>query len=90
MTKAELISAVADKAGLTRAAAEQAVGAITDSITESLVAGDKVSLVGFGSFVVKHNKARPGRNPKTGATIQIAASKGVRFSPGTSLKKALN
>lgn len=90
MTKAELIAAVADNAGLTRAAAEKAVGAITESITDSLATGDKVTLVGFGSFAVSERAARTGRNPKTGEPIQIAASRGVRFSAGAALKKAVN
>ncbi len=90
MTKAELIAAVASKAGLTKSAAEAAVGAITESITESLSNGDKVTLVGFGSFSTSERKARTGRNPKTGQPIQIPASKGVRFSAGAALKKAIN
>jgi len=90
MTKAELIAMVADKAGLTRAAAEKAVGAITDSITDTLAQGDKVTLVGFGSFSPSQRAARTGRNPRTGAVIQIPASKGVRFTAGAALKKAIN
>jgi DNA-binding protein HU-beta len=90
MTKAELIAMVADKAGLTRADAEKAVGAITDSITTTLSGGDKVTLVGFGSFAPSERAARTGRNPRTGAEIKIPASKGVRFSAGATLKKAIN
>jgi DNA-binding protein HU-beta len=90
MTKAELIAMVADKAGLTRNAAEKAVGAITDSITTTLSDGDKVTLVGFGSFAPSERAARTGRNPRTGAEIQIPASKGVRFTAGAGLKKAIN
>jgi DNA-binding protein HU-beta len=90
MTKTQLIAAVSDRTGMTRASVEKAVTALTDSITESLVAGEKVGLVGFGSFAVSDRAARTGRNPKTGAPIEIAASKGVRFSAGTALKKALN
>ncbi len=90
MTKTQLIAAVSDRTGLTRASVEKAVTALTDSITEGLVNGEKVGLVGFGSFTVSDRKPRVGRNPKTGEPIQIAASKGVRFSAGTALKKALN
>ncbi len=90
MTKAELIAMVADKAGLTRSAAEKAVGAITESITETLADGDKVTLVGFGSFAPSERAARTGRNPRTGAEIKIPASKGVRFTAGAGLKKAIN
>ncbi len=90
MTKAELISAVAEKSGLTKTAAEAAVAAITASITESLAGGDKVTLVGFGSFAASERQARTGRNPKTGEPIQIPASKGVRFTAGAGLKKAIN
>lgn len=90
MTKTQLIAAVSDRTGMTRASVEKAVTALTDSITEGLAAGEKVGLVGFGSFAVSDRAARTGRNPKTGEPIQIAASKGVRFSAGTALKKALN
>lgn len=90
MTKAELIAMVADKAGLTRNAAEKAVSAITDSITATLASGDKVTLVGFGSFTPSQRAARTGRNPRTGTEIQIPASKGVRFTAGAGLKKAIN
>ena len=90
MTKAELIAAVASKSGLTKAAAEAAVSAITESITDSLSDGDKVTLVGFGSFATSQRQARTGRNPKTGQPIKIPASKGVRFTPGAALKKAIN
>ncbi|MDP7113298.1 MAG: HU family DNA-binding protein [Myxococcota bacterium] len=90
MTKTQLIAAVSDRTGMTRASVEKAVTALTDSITEGLVSGEKVGLVGFGSFAVSDRAARTGRNPKTGEPIQIAASKGVRFSAGTALKKALN
>ena len=90
MTKAELIAAVADKAGLTKADAEKAVLAVTESITETLAAGEPVSLVGFGAFRPKHRAARKGRNPKTGEPMMIEASNSVRFSVGAALKKAVN
>ena len=90
MTKAELIAAVADRTGLTKAAAEKAVVAVTESITETLVSGESVNLVGFGAFKPAHRGARKGRNPKTGEPMQIAASNSVRFSVGAALKKAVN
>jgi DNA-binding protein HU-beta len=90
MTKADLIAAVADKTGLTKAAAEKAVGAVTESITETLVSGETVNLVGFGAFRPKHRAARKGRNPKTGEPMMIDASNSVRFTVGAALKKAVN
>ncbi len=90
MTKADLIAAVADKTGLTKAAAEKAVVAVTSSITETLASGEAVNLVGFGSFRPKHRAARKGRNPKTGEPMMIEASNSVRFSVGAALKKAVN
>jgi len=90
MTKAELIAAVADRTGLTKAAAENAVVAVTESITETLASGEAVSLVGFGAFRPKHRAARKGRNPKTGDPMMIEASNSVRFTVGAALKKAVN
>jgi DNA-binding protein HU-beta len=85
MNKTELISAVASQAGLSKAQAGTAVDAFTDSITKALKKGEKVTLVGFGTFSVVHKKAREGRNPKTGKTIKIAAKKVAKFKAGKAL-----
>ncbi len=90
MNKQDLIAAVADSAGLTKAAAAKAVDAIFDAITETLKSGDEVRLVGFGSFSVSERAATTGRNPRTGEAIQIAASKNPKFSAGKALKDAVN
>lgn len=90
MTRAELISAVAEKSGLTKKASDAAVRAFTESVTEALKAGDKVQLVGFGSFDVVERPARTGRNPQTGETIKIAASKAPKFKAGKALKEVVN
>ncbi len=90
MNKAQLIEAVAGKAGLKKKEAEAAVNALTEAITEALAAGDKVQLIGFGTFEVKASEAREGRNPRTGEKIKIAASKRASFSAGAGLKDALN
>lgn len=89
MNKTELIAAVAEKAGLTKKDAERAVNATIDAITESLVKGDKVQVSGLGSFEVKNREARTGRNPQTGETIQIAASKLPAFKAAKALKDAV-
>jgi DNA-binding protein HU-beta len=89
MTKAELVDAVAKSANLTKAAAEKAVGAFIDSITGALKKGDRVTLVGFGSFEVSTRKARTGRNPQTGKEIKIAAAKVPKFRAGKALKDAV-
>ena len=86
MNKAELINAAADKAGLSKKDSESAVAAVVDVITESLVQGDKVQLVGFGSFEVKQRAARLGRNPKTKEELKIPASKVPVFKAGKALK----
>lgn len=90
MNKAELIDAVADSADLSKAAAARAVDAMLDSVTDALKKGDQVTLVGFGTFEVRERAARQGRNPQTGATIQIAASKAPAFKAGKALKDAVN
>ena len=90
MKKVELIEAVAKKAGLTKADAGRAVDATLDTITAALVKGDKVPLVGFGTFGVSRRAARTGRNPQTGATVQIAARNAVTFKAGSALKDAVN
>ncbi len=86
MNKAELIAAVAEKAGLSKKDSEAAVTAALDAITAALEDGDKVQLVGFGSFEVKSRAARTGRNPKTKETIEIPASKVPVFKAGKVLK----
>lgn len=90
MNKTQLIEAVAAKTELTKKQAEAAVNATIASVVEALKAGDKVQLVGFGTFEVKERAARTGRNPQTGATIEIAASKAPAFSAGKAFKDAIN
>lgn len=90
MNKGDLIEVVADKAGLTKADAGRAVEAVMEAITKALRSGKQVSLVGFGTFQVKKRAARTGRNPRTGETIQIKASKMPGFKAGKALKDAVN
>lgn len=90
MNKSELIDAIADDADLSKADAARAADAFVDAITTALKGGDQVTLVGFGTFSVKERAARSGRNPQTGATIQIAASKSAVFKAGKALKDAVN
>ena len=90
MNKTELIAAVAEKSALTKKDAEKAVNAVLCTIEASLKANEKVSLVGFGTFEVKDREARTGRNPQTGAEIQIPASKNPTFKAGKGLKEAVN
>ncbi len=90
MNKAELIDAVSGQTGLQKADATRAVDAVFDSISSALKSGDTVSLLGFGTFVVKARAARAGRNPRTGETIEIAASKVPGFKAGKGLKDAVN
>ncbi len=89
MNKSELANDVAKKTKLSKAKAWEVVSATFDSIKASLKKGQKVSLIGFGSFLVRNRKARTGRNPKTGETIQIKARKVPAFSAGSVLKKSL-
>jgi len=90
MNKAELIDAVSGQTGLQKSEATRAVDAVFESITSALKSGDAVSLLGFGTFVVKARAARAGRNPRTGETIEIAASKVPGFKAGKALKDAVN
>ena len=90
MNKAELTDAVAAKTDLTKADASRAIDATIDAISGALSSGDSVALVGFGTFSVRHRAARQGRNPQTGATIQIQASKSAGFKAGKALKEKLN
>lgn len=90
MNKAELVAAVADKAELTKKDAEKAVKAFVDVVTEELKKGEEVQVVGFGTFKVAERAAREGRNPHTGESMSIAASKAPKFKAGKALKDALN
>ena len=90
MNKSELIDAVAADASLSKADAGKALDAMLSAVTGALNGGDSVSLVGFGTFQVKDRAARSGRNPQTGATIQIAAAKVPGFKAGKALKDAVN
>jgi DNA-binding protein HU-beta len=90
VNKSELIDAVAANADLQKASATRAVEAVMESIVTALKAGDTVSLVGFGTFTVKARPARTGRNPKTGESINIAATKVPAFKPGKGLKDEVN
>jgi DNA-binding protein HU-beta len=85
MNKGELVERMASAAGISKAAADKALTGLLDAITDALAKGDKVTLVGFGTFSVSQRAARQGRNPQTGATIQIAARKVARFKPGSKL-----
>ncbi|KJS85674.1 MAG: DNA-binding protein [Peptococcaceae bacterium BICA1-8] len=89
MNKTELISSVAEKSELTKKDAEKAVNALFASVEEALARGEKVQLVGFGTFEVRDRKARTGRNPQTGEEIQIPAAKVPAFKAGKSLKDAV-
>jgi len=90
MTKADLIEAMAGKIDLPKATAERAVNLIFDDIITALKGNDKVNISGFGTFTVSQRKARQGRNPKTGETIEIQASRSAKFKPGKVLKDSLN
>ena len=90
MNKTELVAAVAEQAGLSKKDAEAAVKAFTDVVAEALKAGDKIQLVGFGTFEVSERAAREGRNPRTGETMIIEASKTPKFKAGKALKDLVN
>lgn len=90
MNKAELIGSIADKSGLSKADAGSALDAFVSSVTDALAGGDRISLVGFGSWSVDERSARTGRNPRTGEEIQIAAKNVVKFKPGAGLSDAVN
>ncbi|MBP9989642.1 MAG: HU family DNA-binding protein [Ruminococcus sp.] len=89
MNKTELISAVATKGEFDKKTAEKAVSAVFDALTDALKAGEKVQLIGFGTFEVKERAAKTGRNPRTGETMEIAASKVPSFKAGKGLKDAI-
>ena len=90
MNKTELVAAVAEKAEISKKDSEKALKAFVDVVTEQLKAGDKVQLVGFGTFEVSQRAAREGRNPQTGKTMKIAACKAPKFKAGKALKDAIN
>ena len=90
MSKSELIDTIASEAGIYKADAARALNATTDAIINTMSSGNNVQLTGFGSFMVRDRVARVGRNPQTGATIQISASKVVAFKAGKALKAAVN
>jgi len=85
MNKGDLISKIADDAGLTKVQSSAALDAVVDGVTSTLAKGDKLTLVGFGTFSVTHRAARKGRNPQTGNEINIAAKNVVKFKPGKDL-----
>lgn len=90
MNKTELVEFIATQADLSKAKAAEAVDAFVEAVTTSLKKGKDVTLVGFGTFTISKRAARTGRNPQTGTTIKIAASKAPKFRPGKSLKDAVN
>lgn len=90
MNKTELVAAVAAKAEISKKDAEKVVNAFTDTVAEALKQGDKVQMVGFGTFEVSERAARTGRNPQTGETMEIKASKAPKFKAGKALKDAIN
>ena len=90
MNKAELVAAIAEKTELSKKDSEKALKAFIDVVTEELKKGEKVQLVGFGTFETSKRAAREGRNPQTGETLKIAASVAPKFKPGKALKDAMN
>ena len=90
MNKTELVDAMADSADISKAAAGRALDGMISAVTSALQSGDQVTIVGFGSFSVRERAARTGRNPQTGATIQIKASNNPAFKAGKALKDAVN
>lgn len=90
MNKQDLIDAVASEVGVTKSAAEETIDAFMSTVTNAVVAGDVVQLIGFGSFSTGARAARAGRNPKTGEALQIAASTTVKFTAGKAFKDAVN
>jgi DNA-binding protein HU-beta len=90
MTKTELIATITEKAGLSKADASKALAATLESVTEALKTGEKVALIGFGTFSVSLRAARTGKNPQTGEVLAIPASKTAKFKAGQQLKDAVN
>jgi DNA-binding protein HU-beta len=89
MNKGELVDRMAKSAGIFKSAADKALNAFMEAVTESLNAGEKVTLVGFGTFSVTERKARTGRNPRTGKPMKIPAKKVIKFKPGTKLSESV-
>ncbi len=89
MTKSELVEAIANESGLSKADSDRALNAFTETVKKSLKKGNPVALVGFGTFDISKRKARTGRNPQTGEAIKIAAATLPKFKPGKGLKDAL-
>ncbi len=90
MNKGEVVEKMAQAAGITKSAADRALNGFIDAVTEALGSGDKVILVGFGTFFVSERKARTGRNPQTGKPIEIPAKKVAKFKPGSRLADSIN
>jgi DNA-binding protein HU-beta len=90
MTKADLIEGLSNKLGLAKGEAEKAVNIVLDDIINALKQGERVNISGFGTFSVSTRQARTGRNPKTGESIEISASRSAKFKPGKQLKDSLN
>ena len=90
MNKGELVESIAQRSGLDKRQAESALSAFVDAVMQATKGGDRVAILGFGTFNPTSRGARTGRNPQTGAPVKIAASKGVRFAPGAAFKTTLN
>ena len=90
MNKSQLVESIATKTGFTKKDSEKALAAVLESVEKALVKGDKVQLIGFGTFGTKKRAARTGRNPQTGATIKVPAPKVVSFAPSSALKAKVN
>nr|WP_321411558.1 HU family DNA-binding protein [uncultured Carboxylicivirga sp.] len=90
MNKSELVSAISEESGLTKADSEKALNATTEAIKSALTKGESIQLIGFGTFSISERSARTGRNPQTGKEIQIAAKKIAKFKPGKALDEAVN
>ncbi len=90
MNKSELVNAIAEASGLTKADSEKALNATTEAIKNALAKGESIQLIGFGTFSISERSARTGRNPQTGKEIQIAAKKVAKFKPGKALDEAVN
>jgi len=90
VNKADLVDRIAETSGISKVQAASAIDTAVDAVTTALKKGERVTLVGFGTFAVSARKARAGRNPQTGAVIKIAARKVAKFTPGIELKKAVN
>jgi DNA-binding protein HU-beta len=90
MNKADLVEKIAASTGISKTGAAAAIETLIDAVTSALKKGDRVTLVGFGTFSVMHRKARNGRNPQTGGVIKIAARRVAKFTPGVELKKHVN